>query len=75
MIVCHCRQVSDRAIRACIREGACNEEHIAEMCGAGTSCGGCAPTVSEIIDQELSARGQRRLPVIVFEPDTADAAE
>jgi bacterioferritin-associated ferredoxin len=75
MIVCHCRRVSDRTIRAAVREGACTEERVAEMCGAGTCCGGCVPAVNEIIDDELRARGVRRLPLIVFESDEALAAE
>ncbi len=70
MIVCHCRTVSDRTIRAAVRAGAMNEERVAEMCGAGTCCGGCRPVVAELISDVISAamdeetRGARRLVVL-----------
>jgi len=54
MIVCHCHGVTDREIRACIRNGACTTAEIAEHCGASTGCGGCAELVAEI------AQGERR---------------
>ena len=65
MIVCLCRRVSDRTIRAAIREGAETEERIAEMCGAGTCCGGCVPTISELIDDERAEKRRCSLPVLV----------
>jgi len=52
MIVCHCHRVTDRVIRAAVREGAVSEEAVAEVCGAGACCGGCVPAVSEIIGEE-----------------------
>ena len=71
VIVCLCRGVSDRAIRAAIREGATSEESVAKMCGAGSRCGGCQPTISELIEDECCGRRQQSLPVLV---DFADAA-
>jgi bacterioferritin-associated ferredoxin len=65
MIVCLCRRVSDRTIRAAIREGAETEERIAEMCGAGTCCGGCVPTISELIDDERAEKRRCSLPILV----------
>ena len=53
MIVCHCRAVSDRTIRASVREGACTLDAVAAETGASTCCGGCEPTVSHILDEEL----------------------
>jgi bacterioferritin-associated ferredoxin len=64
MIVCLCRRVSDRTIRAAIREGAQTEERVAEMCGAGTCCGGCVPTISELIDDERAGERRVSLPVL-----------
>jgi bacterioferritin-associated ferredoxin len=61
MIVCHCRRVCDRTIRAAIQAGARTEDAIAEACGAGTVCGGCGPVVSELIDEHAEAR---HLPVL-----------
>ena len=49
MLVCHCHQVSDRIIRTCIRDGAETVADVGERCGAGTSCGGCRPTVKALI--------------------------
>ena len=63
MIVCHCRRVSDRSVRAAVRAGANTEDRVAEMCGAGADCGCCRPAVSELIEEET--RGVRRLVVLV----------
>jgi bacterioferritin-associated ferredoxin len=52
MIVCHCKSVSDRAIRAAVRNGARTRNDVVKACAAGTCCGGCAPAVDEIIEAE-----------------------
>jgi bacterioferritin-associated ferredoxin len=62
MIVCHCYRVTDRTIRAVIDAGAETEEAVADMCGAGSCCGGCVPAVSELLDRERKAC--RRLQVL-----------
>lgn len=62
MIVCHCQRVTDRMIRASIRAGATTEEAVTEVCGAGSCCGGCVPTVTEILVEERG--GSLRLPVL-----------
>jgi bacterioferritin-associated ferredoxin len=62
MIVCHCRRVNDRMIRAAIRDGAETEEAVADACGAGSCCGGCVPAVTELLDEECGKR--RRLRVL-----------
>ena len=65
MIVCHCRRVSDRTIRAAIQAGACTEEAVTDACGAGGMCGGCIPLVEELIDEEQEAsQGARHLPIV-----------
>jgi bacterioferritin-associated ferredoxin len=70
MIVCHCQRVCDRTIRAAIRQGACTEEAVTEACGAGGVCGGCVPTVTELIEEEANkaasalAAAKTRLPMI-----------
>lgn len=53
MIVCHCRGISDRAIRASIRAGASSIEALRETTGAADCCGGCEPTVERLLAQEL----------------------
>ncbi len=53
MIVCHCRAVSDRVIRARIRQGATTLGALTAETGASNCCGGCEPTVSKILHEEL----------------------
>jgi len=65
LLVCHCHQVSDRTIRACIRDGAETVAQVGERCGAGTGCGGCRPTVKELISALGGLRQLvGRLPVL-----------
>ncbi|ATB36604.1 hypothetical protein CYFUS_002019 [Cystobacter fuscus] len=51
MIVCLCRAVSDRTIRARISEGAHTVEELGSACGAGTGCGGCHDQLSQLIGE------------------------
>jgi NAD(P)H-nitrite reductase large subunit len=53
VIVCHCRAVTDRTIRACIREGASTLDVVSAETGASACCGGCEPTVNRILEEEL----------------------
>lgn len=55
VIVCHCRAVSDRAIREAVRGGACSLRQVARACGAAGRCGGCRPAVAQVIDEETAA--------------------
>jgi len=59
MIVCHCRGVSDRAIRKAVREGAVDSADVARACGAGAHCGGCLDAVHEIVAVETMGREPR----------------
>ncbi len=52
MIVCQCKGLTDRAIRRMVRDGARTRGEIARGCAAGSSCGGCAPAIDEIIEIE-----------------------
>ena len=52
MIVCHCNRVSDRTIRAVVRDGASSRAEVAMACRAGRSCGGCVGTIDKIINIE-----------------------
>ena len=49
MVVCHCEVVNDRAIRATIAAGACDLDGVAQSCGAGARCGGCIPSIEELL--------------------------
>jgi bacterioferritin-associated ferredoxin len=65
MIVCHCKALSDRAIRDVIRRGAHSPREVAIACQAGRRCGGCVPIVRELIATETSRGSADRaeLPV------------
>jgi len=52
MIVCHCKAVTDRAIRLAVRGGARSRHEVAQACSANLRCGGCAPVIDEIIASE-----------------------
>jgi bacterioferritin-associated ferredoxin len=52
VIVCHCRGVTDRAIRSAVRRGATTRRQVAQACGAGAVCGGCRITVQSILESE-----------------------
>jgi nitrite reductase (NADH) large subunit len=54
MIVCHCKGVTDRAIRRAVRGGARTRGEVVQTCEASRSCGGCGPAVDAIIESELS---------------------
>jgi bacterioferritin-associated ferredoxin len=49
VLVCHCRVVSDRAIREGIARGADDVDAIGDVCGAGTDCGGCHPALERLL--------------------------
>lgn len=54
MIVCHCRGVSDRAVRQSVQRGARTLSQVSEGCSAGGGCGGCRDTIAEIIAEVSS---------------------
>lgn len=57
MLVCHCRKVFDRDIRAVARE----TRSLAGVCrrsGAGTCCGGCVPLIRDLVVEETGADGE-----------------
>lgn len=55
MIVCICRAVSDRAIRAARDGGAGSVEAIGAATGAGTCCGCCRGTIAGILAEPRAA--------------------
>ncbi len=65
MIVCHCQAVSERTIRAAVRDGAHCRRSVARACSAGRSCGGCRGAIDEIVRSEiekLEAQPHHALP-------------
>jgi bacterioferritin-associated ferredoxin len=62
VIVCSCHAVTDREIARAARAGARTPCQIAEMCGAGSSCGGCRDTVRELLGE---AHGEPSAPASI----------
>ena len=58
MIVCVCKAVSDRQIRAAVNNGACCMRDIARDLGVGTCCGKCVPEARVTITRCLAERDQ-----------------
>ena len=52
MIVCHCKGLTDRDIRAAVLEGALTRNDVERACRAGSECGGCRPLIEQIIGKE-----------------------
>ena len=65
MIVCSCHSVTDREIQRAARAGARTPCQVAEMCGAGSSCGGCRDTVHELL-AETHDEHHRRAATVAF---------
>jgi bacterioferritin-associated ferredoxin len=64
MIVCHCRGVTDREIKRCVRSGEHTLGGVSRACGASSGCGGCRPLVRKIVESELEAQKCTRLHVL-----------
>ena len=50
MIVCMCRGVSDRTVRALIAAGAQTPTEVRKACGAGSDCGKCCAMLAELLE-------------------------
>lgn len=66
MLVCHCKNVSDREIRTAVRGGARTRNEVARACDAGSRCGGCTEAVEEIVSAELQLQRTIRLAPAPF---------
>jgi bacterioferritin-associated ferredoxin len=68
LIVCQCRSVTDRQVRAAVERGAEDLGDLARSCGAGTDCRGCHPTLEALLDDARAERPRagdpRRLVVV-----------
>lgn len=49
MVVCSCRAVTDRTVHAVIAAGASTLDDVADLCSAGSSCGGCWPELQRLL--------------------------
>lgn len=50
MIVCVCRAVCERKLRAAVVQGAETVEEVEQACGAGGDCGTCRPEIEAMIE-------------------------
>ena len=55
MVVCHCRGVTDCAIRLAIEAGASDVDTLASQCGAGARCSGCRSGLEALLRAMTSA--------------------
>ncbi|MEO2172512.1 MAG: nitrite reductase large subunit NirB [bacterium] len=55
--ICSCHNVSKEDIFSCIDTGAQNVVDIKVATKASSGCGGCAPLLKSVVDDEMSARG------------------
>lgn len=49
MLVCHCRAVTDCAVRLAVEAGASDVETLAAWCGAGARCSGCRGALEALL--------------------------
>jgi bacterioferritin-associated ferredoxin len=60
MIVCVCKAVSDRQIRAAVKDGANCLRDLTRELGVGTCCGKCLPEAKAALCSSLDARDSQR---------------
>ena len=65
MFVCSCRGVTDRTIDATIAAGATSIDDVATRCGAGSDCGGCWPTLQQLLAEHEDREAGRDVRVAV----------
>ena len=53
-IICHCEAVKERTIVESIRRGASSVCQVADICGAGSRCGGCWESVEDLVARHAS---------------------
>lgn len=54
MIVCLCKAVNERRLRAAVRHADEPVDEVGRRCGAGTACGACRDEVVRIVKDEQS---------------------
>jgi len=58
MIICVCKAVSDRHIRAAVNCGATSLRDLTRELGIGTCCGKCVPEARATLSSSLDSRSQ-----------------
>jgi bacterioferritin-associated ferredoxin len=54
--VCLCLGITDRDARAAIHAGAATVGGVLRACGSDRACGGCSPTIRELIREARDAK-------------------
>jgi bacterioferritin-associated ferredoxin len=72
MIVCVCKAVSDRHIRAAVKDGAGCMRDLTRELGLGTCCGKCVPEARSVLSSCLDAKPQSASTL--FAPGAAEFA-
>jgi bacterioferritin-associated ferredoxin len=63
MYVCHCRAVTDWAVRTAIASGARSVADLAATCpGVGRNCGGCVGRLQRYLDIMVGLRESQPIP-------------
>ncbi|HUP91404.1 MAG TPA: bacterioferritin-associated ferredoxin [Solimonas sp.] len=57
MIVCVCKAVSEKRIRAAASDGVTTLRELTRELGVGTCCGKCVPHAREVLMETLQSRG------------------
>ena len=65
MYVCSCKAVTDRTVNAAMAAGARDVEKIADLCGAGSRCGGCWPELERLLAEQHDRDAQRDTRIAV----------
>jgi bacterioferritin-associated ferredoxin len=68
MIVCLCRGVSDRTVRAVIAIGAQTRDEVKEACGAGSACGQCWAGLADLLE-DIRGTGHRSRSMSPYVPE------
>jgi bacterioferritin-associated ferredoxin len=55
MIICVCKAVSDRHIKAAVRDGATCVRDLTRDLGVGTCCGKCIPEARSALSESLNS--------------------
>ena len=72
MIVCVCKAVSDRHIRAAVKDGAKSLRDLTRDLGVGTCCGKCLPEAKASLSMALGGCASAKSPL--FSPATPEFA-
>lgn len=73
MIICVCKAVSERQIRAAVMDGACCMRDLARDLGVGTCCGKCVPD-AKLALSAASSRSSEACGPDYFSPAGAELA-